>query len=88
MSNYNFDTKLNTKNFTVEIDTQANYGYFEHNDLGDEWGGGLWFDPLPMSEAGLTKKLELVDYDGVFELPAEVREALRGAGFIVGEEFE
>lgn len=85
---YNFDTKLNTKNFTVEIDTQANYGYFEHNTKGDECGGGLWFQAVPMSEAGLEKKVELIDYDGVFALPKEVITVLRTAGYIVDEDFE
>lgn len=88
MSDYNFDTKLNTKNFTVEIDTQANYGYFEHNELGDECGGGLWFQVVPMSEAGLEKKVELIDYDGVFALPKEVITVLRTAGYILDEDFE
>jgi len=86
---YNFDTKLNTKNFTVEIDTQANYGYFEHNTKGDECGGGLLFQTVPMSEAGLKKKkVELIYYDGVFALPKEVISALRTAGYIVDEDFE
>lgn len=85
---YNFDTKLTTINFTIQIDTQAHYGYFEHNTKGDNCAGGLWFQTVPMSEAGLQKKVELIDYDGVFALPKEVVGVLRTAGYIVDEDFE
>ena len=69
--------KITTDNFTVEIfDETPARGYFEHEVLGDEWGGGLWFEG----------KI-LVDYDGVFELPKEVIQALRDLGFYVDPEF-
>lgn len=74
---YNFDVKLTTKNFTVEIDTRANYGYFEHDELGDECGGGLWFADG-----------ELTDYDGVFALPSEVASILRQHGYRVDADCE
>jgi hypothetical protein len=63
---YNFNLKMGTQNFTVEVDTKAKYGCFEHDTLGDNCGGGLWFD----------KDLMLEDYDGVFELPSEVKNIL------------
>jgi len=63
---YNFNLKLGTQNFTVDIDVKKKYGYFEHDTLGDECGGGLWFD----------NDLKLEDYDGVFELPSEVKNIL------------
>lgn len=70
--------KITTDNFTVEIfDETPLRGYFEHEEYGDEYGGGLWFEGK-----------NLVDYDGVFELPKEVIQALRDTGFYVGEEFE
>ena len=70
--------KITTDNFTVEIfDETPLRGYFEHNELGDNCGGGLWFEGL-----------ELIDYDGVYCLPKEVIQALRNTGFYVGEEFE
>ena len=70
--------KVETDNFTVEIfDDRPERGYFEHNLLGDECGGGLWFEGK-----------NLIDYDGVFELPKEVIWAVRKLGFHVGEEFE
>lgn len=70
--------KVTTDNFTVEIfDETPLRGYFEHNELGDNCAGGLLFDGL-----------RLIDYDGVFELPKEVIQALRGMSFYVGDEFE
>jgi hypothetical protein len=63
---YNFNTQLGTQNYTIGIDVKANYGYFEHDHLGDQSGGGLWFN----------KDLILEDYDGVFELPSEVKNIL------------
>ncbi len=63
---YSFNTQLGTQNYTIGIDVKAKYGYFEHDRLGDQSGGGLWFD----------KDLVLQDYDGVFELPSEVKNIL------------
>lgn len=74
---YNFSLKFQAGPFEVTVDTTSQYGYFEHDDFGDEYGGGLWFE----SNA-------LVDYDGVFELPREVVDGLRQHDFVVGEEFE
>lgn len=70
--------KFRTKNFYVEIDPEKHHGWFEHEEHGDEYGGGLWFD----------NDMNLTDYDGVFELPKEVIQAIRSLGFYVGEEFE
>ena len=72
---YVFDIKLDTGTHTIEVDTAAQYGYFENNLNGS--GGGLWF------ENGA-----LVDYDGVAVLPMKVIKALRAAGLIVSEDFE
>lgn len=52
-------------------------GYFEHVDLGDECGGGLWFE-----------KKQLEDYDGVPELPKDVIKGIRKLGYTVPREFE
>jgi len=78
---YNFDVKRETKNFEVQVDTAAKYGYFEHKELGDGCCGGLWFDV----QEGV---LNLVDYDGVFELRMEVVTAIRDMGFNVSTLFE
>jgi hypothetical protein len=72
MSKYNFTTKIGTQNYTIEIDPKSLYGYFEHDTLGDESGGGLWFD----------KNFQLIDYDGVFFLPSEVKNILIQFGMI------
>ena len=74
---YTFDKKINTGEFDICVDTTAQYGYFEHNRLGDECGGGLWFEANA-----------LTDYDGVFELPSAVAAALEVMGFVVGDEFK
>lgn len=74
---YNFTKDISTKDFSIKIDTGALYGYFEHNEFGDECGGGLWFDDLN----------NLLDYDGVAELPAQVISALVSAGYKLEEEF-
>ena len=51
----------NTGNFAVALATDGTYGYFEHNELGDLLGGGMWF-----------RDGAIYDYDGVYELPVEV----------------
>lgn len=71
------DVKAQTKNYHVEVFPHYNHGYFEHFRHGDEYGGGLWFEGK-----------NLIDYDGTFELPKEVIEALRKLGFFVAKEFE
>jgi len=65
---YNFNQDLSTERYTVQIDTAAQYGYFQNNNTGTE--GGLWFQDNV-----------LVDYDGVFELPKQVHAALTNAGY-------
>jgi len=75
---YDFSIKLGSQNFTIDIAPDDKYGYFEHNELGDECGGGLWFDD----------ELKLTDYDGVFELPNEVKVTLYKFGYIRKEEYE
>ena len=67
-----------TTNFTVEIfDEKPLRGYFEHNELGDNCAGELLFEGN-----------DLIDYDGVCELPKEVIHMLRDMDFYVAEGFE
>jgi hypothetical protein len=68
MNDYNFNLNLSTDAYALEIDTAAQYGYFQNNTTGTE--GGLWFDGLRLS-----------DYDGVYDLPKSVYTALVHAGF-------
>jgi hypothetical protein len=72
MAQYNFDKKMITKKFIVEISTVDQYGYFEHNYYGDELGGGLWFE-----------NNELMDFDGTYVLPEEVADIIKDLGFII-----
>lgn len=57
---------------TVNIDRETGKGGVEWNvdELEITTGGGLWFEGN-----------ELVDYDGVFELPAPLIEFLKNEGF-------
>ena len=70
MMEYDFDIKLvsDSARWIVEIDSAANYGYFE--DTVNSGEGGLWFE-------GNT----LVDYDGFAELPKTVQYILEAAGY-------
>jgi hypothetical protein len=76
---YNFDLDITAKNYTVGVDTQRNYGYFENDRTGS--GGGLWF------EKNADGKLELIDFDGTYELPLTVFNGLQEAGLIIDEIF-
>ena len=78
---YNFTQKLRFPNSKCEVlvDPESKYGYYEHDIQGE--GGGLWF-ATSESQPG---KLELIDYDGRFELPLNVAKALKEAGYIVDE---
>lgn len=90
MSNsYNFDTILHPwgpGHGEVGIDSDALYGYWERKD-GSE-GGGLWFS-RELIGGRLDQKgpLELMDFDGAFELPKSVMSALQSAGIVLDESF-
>lgn len=74
---HEYNLYLDTENFEIRVSESTQYGYFEHKDLGDNCGGGLWFE-----------NNELVGYDGVEELPIEVVTALRDHGFLLDETFD
>lgn len=76
MPDHIYSVDLSTTNFSIRISPTTEYGYFEHNKLGDNCGGGLWFE---------GKKL--VDADGTFCVPMEVGLALRAAGYEVEDDF-
>jgi len=68
---------LYTENFEIGLHEPerdgGQYGWFEHNEHGEEYGGGLWF------ELG-----QLVDYDGIGGyLPKEILDTLEAIGFDV-----
>ena len=78
---YNFTQAFTTVHYDIKIDPSECYGYFEHHTLGDLQGGGMWFHK---DEAG---RMELVDFDGTYELPSEVFHALRRMGCVVSDIF-
>jgi len=59
-----------TKNYNLWFEQANDYVYFEHDKEGDNDAGGMWFN-----------NKELVDYDGVFELPKEVIEYMEKEGY-------
>ena len=59
-----------TPEWSVFVDECGVPNGFEHAERGDECGGGLWFDGRV-----------LVDYDGVFSLPAGVIALCEKLGF-------
>lgn len=69
-----------TRNYTVGIHKCKTRGWFEHLLLGEDRGGGLWFD----HRDGVMR---LFDYDGTFELPLEVANALVDLGADVDKDF-
>ena len=73
---HDYTETLESGNWLIKISPTTDYGYFENQDTGGE--GSLWFDGT-----------ELIDYDGVYELPKAVYSALKRAGYILGhhEEF-
>jgi len=70
---------LYTENFEIGLHAPeqdgTQQGWFEHNELGDEYAGGLWF-----------LGNELIDYDGIgCWLPKEILDALEAIGFNVDD---
>lgn len=64
---------IQTKSFEI-IFNNTDYAYFEHNKMGDDYAGGLWFE-----------NKSLIDYDGVYEVPKEVIQALIEKGYNMDE---
>lgn len=88
MKNYNEYILAKTKDFTIGriyVPSELNRpvlhldrAWFEHTKLGEDGGsGGLCFQDG-----------SLVDYDGVYELPIEIVEALEKLGFDCQEQRE
>jgi hypothetical protein len=69
-----YTERLEKGNWYVEISPTTQYGYFESVNIGSE--GSLWFEGR-----------ELIDYDGVFELPKSVIDMLVGAGYTLAWNF-
>jgi hypothetical protein len=78
---YDFNKVAKVGNWEVSVDEKAMYGFMENVNSGS--GGGLWFEKLEGSET-----LDLTDFDGLYELPADVTKALRQMDINVDEDFE
>lgn len=87
---YNFNKQIQSGKFDIQVDEASRYGFFEHDELGDEAGGGLWFGYEHDENGDRTsdERLHLEDFDGMSELPKKVIEGLRSLGYVVGEIFE
>jgi len=73
-----YNVNLSTNKFEIWISTTTKYGWFEDKIIGDENGGGLWFD----------EDMQLQDYDGVYFLPDDVRNQLMRNNYITQEMYE
>jgi hypothetical protein len=71
--------------YTVTFHAKTLTAYFEHNLLGDERAGGLWFG---LGDEHGYCPLELLDYDGVAILPRAVLALLRTLGIDAGRDYE
>ena len=79
---YKFDFSTHDGRYSIKVDTEARYGFFEDDEQGDEHGGNLWFSPTPDGDLALAR------YDGVHTLPSAVIEALELQGFKVADRFK
>ena len=79
---YKFDHSIHQGKYSVHVDSEAKYGFFEDDELGDEHGGSLWF------ATDAQGKLALTSYDGLVVLPTEVVRALESQGFVVADKFK
>lgn len=86
-----FDLTLQAGKYNIEIDSQNCCGFFEHTTQGEGSCGSLDFMYIGTDSPLTTLKwarFELVDFDGVYSLPAQVVKVLRDVGFIVGNHFD
>ncbi|MBS1230743.1 MAG: hypothetical protein H6R17_4020 [Proteobacteria bacterium] len=79
---YKFDHSIHQGKYSVHVDSEAKYGFFEDDELGDEHGGSLWF------ATDAQGKLALTSYDGLAVLPTGVVRALESQGFVVADKFK
>jgi hypothetical protein len=71
-----YDKKIQVGKYEIQISEDNTYGYFEHDDYGEDAGGSLTFE---------NKVLE--DFDGMMVLPLEVADGISKLGFNVNREY-
>ena len=79
---YRFDRSTHAGAYSIKVDSEACYGFFEDDQLGDEHGGSLWFAASPDGQLALT------GFDGVPTLPPPVVEGLETVGVVVANRFK
>ena len=79
---YRFDRSIHAGAYSIKVDSEACYGFFEDDQLGDEHGGSLWFAVSPDGQLALT------GFDGVPTLPPPVVEGLETVGVVVANRFK
>ena len=79
---YRFDRSIHAGAYSIKVDTEACYGFFEDDQQGDEHGGSLWFAASPDGQLALT------GFDGVATLPPSVAEGLEALGIVVANRFK
>lgn len=81
------DVVVERGDFTVtifgEVREDGQGGFFEHNERGEDFAGGLWFD-----DSDFNGDKALRDYDGVYTIPVVVLEALEQEGIEVSKFYE
>ena len=75
-------TAIRTANFEIIIDRDRTRGSFEHHIFGEDQGGELLFEN---NFGGLD---ELIDFDGMYDLPQEIIDALEVDGFFIPHSFK
>lgn len=61
--------RFETENYHGEVRKDFSWGWFEHNEYGEEWGGSF--------DIELTDTYwEIIDCDGCYDIPVEVYEMI------------
>jgi len=70
-----YDKQIQAGPYWLSIDTEAQYGYFEHDDYGEDDGGSF-----EMEHDVVT------DMDGCYVIPRTVAKAIQDFGFTIDQE--
>jgi len=79
---YRFDRSIHDGAYSIKVDSDACYGFFEDDQQGDEHGGSMWFSASPEGQLALT------GFDGVASLPPPVADGLERVGILVADRFK
>ena len=65
-----YDKSIQSGKYEIRIDSQQQYGYFEHDDFGEDDGGSFQM-----------MNNEVVEIDACFSIPLEVAHGIMELGF-------